>query len=197
MFGPARPSILQVACALLSLLFFIVAVVEARIRSRSDGGPASGRSLLSILGILIQSFAFFLVSIGRLDPTSDMSAPASLLLSLIVLILGMGAVVLFRSSANALGNNWSVVARTRSKHSLITSGPFARVRHPIYAALLLLLIAWAVGLDHLLALILAVPIYVIGTVIRVREEEKLLINRFGEAYRAYVRATPAFIPRLS
>lgn len=139
---------------------------------------------------------FLIVSFGRIDATADVAAPASLVLSLIVVCAGMGGALLFRSSAKVLGDNWSIVARTRAEHSLITDGPFERVRHPIYLSMLLLLVAIGVGFGHLVALLLGVPLFLIGTSIRVSEEERLLIGQFGDAYRAYARETPAFIPRL-
>jgi protein-S-isoprenylcysteine O-methyltransferase Ste14 len=196
MFQPLPVSPLQLALALFGMLLFAAAVFEKRMKMGVSRKPASSRSYLSLAGILLQSVAFFIVSIGRIIPTADPLAPSSLALSLIVLFGGASGAWLFRASAKALGDNWSIVARMRPEHSLVTRGPFARVRHPIYLAMLLLLIAWAIGLGHLLALIIAVPLILIGTAIRVREEEKLLIAQFGEGYRAYARATPAFIPRL-
>jgi protein-S-isoprenylcysteine O-methyltransferase Ste14 len=196
MFQPVPVSSLQLVLALLSILLFAAAVSEKRMKTRTSGKPASSRSYLSLAGILLQGSAFGFASFGLVDPTADPFAPSSLALSFIVVCAGVGSAWLFRASAKALGDNWSIVARMRAEHSLVTRGPFARVRHPIYLAMLLLLIAWAIGLGHLLALIIAVPLILIGTAIRVREEEKLLIAQFGEGYRAYARATPAFIPRL-
>jgi protein-S-isoprenylcysteine O-methyltransferase Ste14 len=196
MFQSVPVSSLQVALAVLDMMLFAAAVFEKRMNMRSSAEPASSRSYLSLAGILLQSFGFFFVSLGSVVPTAAPSAPSSFALSLVVLFGGAGGAWLFRASAKALGDNWSIVARTRPEHSLVTRGPFARVRHPIYLAMLLLLVAWAVGLGHLLALILSVPLFLIGTAIRVREEEKLLIGQFGDGYRAYARATPAFIPRV-
>jgi protein-S-isoprenylcysteine O-methyltransferase Ste14 len=196
MFEPVPVSSLQLALAMLDMVLFAAAVFEKRMNMRRSAKPASSRSYLSLAGILLQSIGFFLVSVGRVVPTAAPFAPSSLALSLVVLFGGAGGAWLFRASAKALGDNWSIVARMRPEHNLVTRGPFARVRHPIYLAMLLLLVAWAAGLGHLLALILAVPLFLIGTAIRVRAEEKLLIVEFGDGYRAYARATPVFIPRL-
>ena len=107
-----------------------------------------------------------------------------------------GAIALFASSSHELGRNWSLVARTRSDHQLVRSGPYARVRHPIYLAMLLFLLALAVALGHWLQLIVAVPVFLAGTTIRTRTEDGLLEESFGEQFRAYRKSTPALIPKL-
>ncbi|HEX5238961.1 MAG TPA: isoprenylcysteine carboxylmethyltransferase family protein [Sphingomicrobium sp.] len=196
MFHQTSTSPVQFAIGLLSVLLFAVAVVEKRARMRRTQERPTRRSWLSLVGIIVQSFGYLVVSAGRVAPTADPLALASTVYSLVALCAGIGSVLLFRASARALGENWSVVARMRTGHSLVTNGPFSRIRHPIYLAMLLLLIAWGVGLGHLLALIPGVPLLLIGTAIRVHEEEKLLIGQFGDDYRAYARSTRAFIPRL-
>ena len=85
----------------------------------------------------------------------------------------------------------------RVDHGLVKSGPFARVRHPIYLAMLLLLAALGLGLGHIAGLLVAIPVFLVGTAIRVHEEERLLRQQFGRAYDDYASVTPAFIPRLS
>jgi protein-S-isoprenylcysteine O-methyltransferase Ste14 len=95
-----------------------------------------------------------------------------------------------------LGRNWSVVARMRSDHELIRTGPYARVRHPIYLGLLLFLLAFVIAYGHWLQLVVAMPLYLAGTTIRTRVEDGLLERKFGDAFRDYRRSTPALIPRL-
>jgi protein-S-isoprenylcysteine O-methyltransferase Ste14 len=196
MFHPIALSRLQLALALVSIFFFAAAVVEKRLQTRGSLEPATARSRLSLAGIVMQAFAFGVAGGGPINPTANMFTPLSLALSLFVGCAGLTAVLLFRSSARALGQNWSLVARTRAKHSLVTEGPFATVRHPIYLAMLLLLVAVGLGFGHVLALIPSVLLFFAGTAIRIREEERLLIGQFGDRYRAYARETPAFIPRL-
>lgn len=93
-----------------------------------------------------------------------------------------------------MGRNWSVVARMRSDHELVRTGPFAVVRHPIYLALFLYMLSFAIGFGHFAQLLIAVPFYWVGTIIRIREEEKLLRAQFGEDHARYVREVPAIIP---
>jgi protein-S-isoprenylcysteine O-methyltransferase Ste14 len=68
------------------------------------------------------------------------------------------------------------------------------VRHPIYLALLLYLISIAAALGHWHQLLIAVPLYLAGTLIRIRDEEALLRAQFGDEHARYVRDVPALIP---
>lgn len=111
-----------------------------------------------------------------------------------MLLLGGTAIALFLSAASTMGKNWSLVARTRTDHLLVRSGPFAMVRHPIYLALLLYLLSIAAALGHWQQLLVAVPLYLAGTIVRIRDEEQLLRAQFGEEHPRYAREVPALFP---
>ena len=93
-----------------------------------------------------------------------------------------------------MGRNWSLVARTRADHQLVEAGPFAYIRHPIYSALFLLMPAMALAFGHVAHLVLSVPLYAIGTWLRVGEEERLLRATFGSRYDAYAARVKRFLP---
>jgi protein-S-isoprenylcysteine O-methyltransferase Ste14 len=96
----------------------------------------------------------------------------------------------------SLGKNFSTTLHLRQGHLLVTEGPYRWVRHPMYTALfllgvgfLLLTANWAVGVP----LIVALPILV---AVRIGNEEALMIEQFGDEYRAYMQQTGQFLPRL-
>jgi protein-S-isoprenylcysteine O-methyltransferase Ste14 len=62
--------------------------------------------------------------------------------------------------------------------------------------MLLFLLALSAALGHWLQLIVAIPVFLIGTAIRTRLEDGLLEQNFGDAFRDYQRSTPALIPRI-
>lgn len=95
-----------------------------------------------------------------------------------------------------MGNYWSLVARTRSDHQLVRTGPFRWVRHPIYLALLLFLGSTAIGTGHYLQLVVALPLYLAGTLIRIRTQEALLRTQFGDKHARYACEVPALIPKI-
>ena len=84
----------------------------------------------------------------------------------------------------------------RTDHQLIRNGPYARVRHPIYLGMLLFLFGLAVAFGHWLQLVVAVPLFLVGTSIRTRLEDRLLEGQFGKDFEEYARSTPSLIPRI-
>ncbi|HEX3422787.1 MAG TPA: isoprenylcysteine carboxylmethyltransferase family protein [Sphingomicrobium sp.] len=177
----------------LSLVFFIFLL---RAFSRSAGETGSKNDPNSRLGILLQALGIAATGIGREKATLTAFSLAGLAGTLAVVLLMAGAIMLFATSSSALGRNWSIVARTRADHELVRSGPYARVRHPIYLGLLLYLFAFAVALGHWLQLVIALPLYLAGTQIRTRVEDRLLEESFGDVFRDYRNSTPALVPRL-
>jgi protein-S-isoprenylcysteine O-methyltransferase Ste14 len=177
----------------LSLLFFLFLF---RAFARRTGEARATRDRRSRFGILLQSLGIGVAAIGRVKPTLESLTPAGLAGTLAVVLLMGGAILLFASSSSALGRNWSIVARTRSDHELVQSGPYARIRHPIYLGLLLFMLGLAIAYGHWLQLVVAVPLYLAGTKVRTSIEDRLLEQKFGDVFRDYRNCTPALIPRL-
>jgi len=162
----------------------------------ADGESAARRSGASVLGILIQMLGFATVGFGMIRVGLRPSSFEAVAEGCAVAVLMGFAVLTFRAASSAMGRNWSFVARTRSDHELVTSGPFALVRHPIYLAMFAFMIALAIAFGHWRGLIPGVPIFWLGTAIRVAHEERLLRAEFGEAYDAYARRVKRFVPGL-
>lgn len=82
----------------------------------------------------------------------------------------------------------------KSGHTLVQHGPYHFLRHPAYAAYLLMSLGIAVGYSSLISL-LAIPLLLLpGLIYRINVEEKLLIAEFGEDYILYTRHTKRLIP---
>jgi protein-S-isoprenylcysteine O-methyltransferase Ste14 len=93
--------------------------------------------------------------------------------------------------------NWSPSLEIRADHTLMTGGIYAVIRHPMYAselvwalAQMLLLQNWLAGTLHL---VFFVPFYLL----RVRAEEQMMLDAFGDEYRKYMRRTGGVIPKFS
>src|ERR1700726_1680370 len=92
-----------------------------------------------------------------------------------------------------LGRNWSGVVTFKGGHELITQGPYAIVRHPIYTGLLAMIVATVIVLGHV-AGIIALPLVFWGLWIKLRYEEKLMLQKFPDEYAAYQQRVRRLIP---
>jgi protein-S-isoprenylcysteine O-methyltransferase Ste14 len=91
-----------------------------------------------------------------------------------------------------LGRNWGMPMSLRQGHELVTSGPYAYVRHPIYSGIMLAMIgsALAVGIFWLALFVLYIAYFLLSA----RSEEKMMLAQFPQAYPAYRRRTKMLIP---
>jgi len=92
-----------------------------------------------------------------------------------------------------LGTNWSGTVTFKENHELITRGPYAYVRHPIYSAMLLMFLGTALAVGTRGGL-LALPILFVSFWIKYRQEEALMIEHFGNQYQDYMKRVSALIP---
>jgi protein-S-isoprenylcysteine O-methyltransferase Ste14 len=183
------------AALALGFLAFFTALMAARYRATKVPKVADASSnRASWIWIGVQGLAIAIAGYGRIDVLLDPMSPKAIIEGLAVLALMLGAVGLFDASSRTMGKNWSLVARTREDHQLVQTGPFAVVRHPIYVALFLFMIAMAVAYGHSRILIVAVPVYALATWLRVRHEERLLRGQFGADYDAYAARVKRFVP---
>ncbi len=93
----------------------------------------------------------------------------------------------------ALGHHFTASFAIKQDHALVTTGPYAITRHPIYTGLLVMALGGAFALDSLLtlgfALLLVMPLWFHTAI-----EEPLLVQHFGDAYRLYQAKVPRLIP---
>jgi protein-S-isoprenylcysteine O-methyltransferase Ste14 len=106
----------------------------------------------------------------------------------VLCVIGIGLVILARAS---LRRHWTVPAAPASPE-LVTTGPYAWVRHPIYGGMLLAMLGSAIGQSVLWLLPLA--IYGPSFIRSARHEERLLLAQFPERYGAYMQRTKMLLP---
>jgi protein-S-isoprenylcysteine O-methyltransferase Ste14 len=92
-----------------------------------------------------------------------------------------------------LGRNWSGIVTLKHGHELVRGGPYRYVRHPIYTGILFGFVGSAIALDEWRG-VLAVAIACAALWRKLRLEERWMIERFGDAYRAFQSEVPALIP---
>ncbi len=184
------------AIVMLSWFAFVVVFL---VRKKPPKAPASKRERASIFGIALQGAGYGLIwSVHRqpFTPINSFSKPLEIGLAAFTMLVAVGSVWFVSSAIRTLGKQWSLGARLIEGHKLITDGPYRLVRNPIYTGMFGLLLATGLAISHWIGLAIAIIVFALGTVIRVRSEEKLLRGAFGAEFDSYARRVPAVIPFL-
>jgi protein-S-isoprenylcysteine O-methyltransferase Ste14 len=108
-------------------------------------------------------------------------------------VLGAASVSLFLWTHRTLGKNAAAELVIKEEQNLVTGGPYRWVRHPMYTTIVLQYLAffllsgnWVMGISGFGVSMLCVA--------RVADEEEMLVEAFGDQYRAYMRRTGRFLP---
>jgi protein-S-isoprenylcysteine O-methyltransferase Ste14 len=191
--------ILHTGIIMVVMLCWLVFALLFILRKKTKSAPTRRRDRSSIVGIAIQMMAYLTVWVVRRPLSIDLlpfGAVVEVSLGVVAVALAVSSVWMTLAAVRALNRHWSLSAQLIEGHKLITSGPYRLVRHPIYAGMLGLMLATALALSHWIAIIPAVVVFVVGTAIRVKSEEKLLREIFGAEFEAYSRRVPVLIPHL-
>ncbi|HVT95976.1 MAG TPA: isoprenylcysteine carboxylmethyltransferase family protein [Acidobacteriaceae bacterium] len=180
--------------ALVELLLCWIVWAMAFIRPRREAADRKevAKSGASVWGIGLVMAAYALTFTYVRPRGFHKTAPALIA----GMILAPPCVVLAWTAASHLGRQWRYAAALREDHELIQTGPYRRLRHPIYASMFGMLLATGLCWTWWPQFAVAVVFFVIGTEIRVRSEERLLESHFGDRYRDYRARTDAWIPFL-
>lgn len=160
-----------------------------KVAKRSRGALLSYLLLMGAFGVLQINFTG---QLGFLSMSpwhgSDLIALAGLAAALAGLMFSVWARVY-------LGSNWSPIAALKENQELVTTGPYAIVRNPIYLGLTIAIIGTGAvfGGYRVLASIACVLLF---SWVRIREEEQLLSAQFGTAFERYREDVWAFLPGL-
>jgi protein-S-isoprenylcysteine O-methyltransferase Ste14 len=176
---------------LLFVAYWSVAGAGAkRSASRPQWGSQIGLRLAAILLLAAplqsRSLRQFLAEAQRFTDHSAVLGWTGVALCL----LGFGLAINARWH---LGRNWGLPMSRKEQPELITSGPYARIRHPIYAGLILAMLGSTMGVNvyWALLLILVGPYFIYSA----RREETLMLQLFPEQYAAYMTRTGLLAPR--
>ena len=175
----------------LYLLAFVVSHLRVR-AARGQQAPETPvrRARVSELGMTLQFIGVVLTFALRRPPSDSIG------IVVISCLVAAVSVWLTWLSLAHIGRQWRLKAVIMDDHELITSGPYRWLRHPVYtaffgmmAANILMFTNWGGG-------IAALVLYVTGTEIRIRAEERILREHFPSEFAAYESRTPAWIPPL-
>jgi protein-S-isoprenylcysteine O-methyltransferase Ste14 len=94
-----------------------------------------------------------------------------------------------------MGRNWTPTLGLREEHQLITDGVFRFIRHPMYAAHILWALATPLILTNWIAGFSMLVPQLAQYWLRVKAEEGMMLERFGEQYRQYMERTGRLLPK--
>ena len=117
------------------------------------------------------------------------SLPIALCADAVVLV-GLAILIWARRT---LGSNWSANVRKSGETELVQRGPYARVRHPIYAGFLVMALGTAAAYGHLIGVCILVLCFA-GLCLKARKEESILNEKFPRAFAEYKARTRMLIP---
>ena len=166
-------------------------------RKKTEAAPERKRETASIPGVVLQCLAYAVVwSIRRpaFSPIASFNQTIEIVVGLVTVVVAGLSVAIVMTAVKTLGKEWSVTARLVEGHNLATRGPYGFVRHPIYTGMFGMLLASGLAISYWFSLLAATVIFFIGTIIRVRSEEKLLREQFGPEFEAYAARVPAILP---
>lgn len=118
--------------------------------------------------------------------------PAMFIASAAFSVLGLALALWAR---NALGRNWSYQVTLKADHELVTAGPYASIRHPIYTAVILLFMGIMLLVPSICAVI-GTGLVVWSCWVKLRQEEKLMLKQFPDSYPTYMARTKRLVPGL-
>jgi protein-S-isoprenylcysteine O-methyltransferase Ste14 len=175
-------------------VFWVLWILPAVFGKRTVRRQTNGSRILQLILLLV---AYVLIVNGELglDWLNLQLVPegrASTAVGYGLLMAGM----LFAGWARLfLGGNWSSSVTLKEDHTLVQSGPYRIVRHPIYTGLLVALLGTAIALGELRCF-LGVLLAAIAWKIKSKSEETLMVQQFGDQYTRYREQVKGLVPYL-
>src|SRR5437870_13672734 len=173
------------------ILFAVIWLLAAFATKKSVYQESRAQRLRYTIPILLGGF--LLAKGHRLsDPLNHRVIPHVDALAWAGVVLCIAGLIFCIWARFTLGRNWSGVVTLKGGHELIMRGPYAVVRHPIYTGLLTIFVATVIVVGHV-AGIIALPFVFVSIWIKLRHEEKLMLQKFPDQYTAYQRRAKRLI----
>jgi protein-S-isoprenylcysteine O-methyltransferase Ste14 len=180
--------------AIIWTVFWVLWVVPAAFGKRTIRRQATGSRILQLVLLLV---AYVLIVNGALgwNWLDQRVVPAGRTSTAVGYGLLLAGMVFAGWARLFLGGNWSSSVALKQDHTLVRSGPYRIVRHPIYTGLLVALLGTAIALGELHCF-LGVLLAAIAWKIKSISEETLMVQEFGDQYARYREQVKALVPYL-
>ena len=191
------PAISKAIFVGLVIVWYAIRYEYAR-RSRREKVVSSARGPLETALLLISLSGLGLVPLVYVATGMPRFADYSFypLLAWLGSVFAIAALGMLHLTHHALGRNWSISLDVRENHELVTNGVYRRVRHPMYSAFWLWAIAQALLLPNWVAGFAGLTGFGILFFGRVAREERMMLEIFGDSYRAYMERTGRIFPSI-
>jgi protein-S-isoprenylcysteine O-methyltransferase Ste14 len=179
---------------LVFVAYWVVAAVGAK-RNASRHVWRGGIGLRLVLILLIASVLRSSPSLREFLAETQRAASHSDTLSwtgVALCVLGFGLAI---SARWYLGRNWGMPMSRKEQPELVTSGPYAYIRHPIYTGLILAMLGSGISVNVFWVLML-IPVGAYF-ILSARQEESAMLQQFPEQYAAYMARTGMLVPRFA
>ena len=164
---------------------------DATIKKREEGAASKIAGVLGILG-----FVSMLAYVINPKWLAFASLPFPIWLRWTGVGIALSGFALLQWAQVTLANSWSDTPRMMKEQTLITSGPYRTIRHPIYTAFILILgSTFFISANWLVGLCWA-GMTMLETISRIGFEESLMLEYFGDQYREYMKKTGRLLPKL-
>ena len=170
------------------LVFWIFEATRAKRSARSLVGPSIARLLVFVAVAILLRVSFGMHLWRQSGPI--VHGPVAAIGGAVICALGLGVAIWARFY---LGRNWGMPMSVRENPELVTSGPYAFIRHPIYAGILLALIGTAVVQPRWSGIVL-IGFFFAYFIHAATVEERTMREQFPAEYTAYMRRTKMLVP---
>jgi protein-S-isoprenylcysteine O-methyltransferase Ste14 len=190
-----NPSIGKLAF-LMGLVVFVAIRVPHDKRSKVSKITESRKGTLEKILLVLMGIGCFLLPLAFvISPVLSFADYSLRLLPLLGGIVCLGfSLWLFHRSHLDLGTNWSNSLELRENHRIVVFGVYKSIRHPMYAAIFVYAVSQALLLSNWLAGPGCLVAFSFMFVFRLRPEERMMLEKFGQAYQDYVAKTKRLIP---
>ena len=180
-----------IGCWMVFFLYWAISALSSKVAKKSESVLARFQSMVPL--VVAYSLLFYQVTrVGWLGKRFVADTSAAAVIGVTLTTAGVAFAIWARWH---LGANWSAIVSIREQHELIRTGPYRRVRHPIYTGMLLAMAGTALVLGELRGL-LAFAITLFAFYWKARKEEAWLTREFGESFEAHTKQTGMFLPKI-
>jgi Putative protein-S-isoprenylcysteine methyltransferase len=170
------------------LLYWAISAIKSKPAERLRNSALTVLMMAAFFGL------FWLLRMGAVPTELNVVLwQSTLLMDLGAIAIVLIGLFIFIWARRSLGSNWNANAATKKNHKLVQTGPYKRVRHPVYSGFLTMVLGTSLSFGQLIGLIILV-ICIVGLYLKALREESFLTMQFSEAYPKYKMKTKALIP---